>query len=856
MVTRTGDDGREVGTADDTRGRPLLAEETWSRVGEIIETALSIPDAAARAAFVDTSCASDRALLAEVRSLLAADTHADFVLPATRWLDATTLARDAAATMSDPPEHWIGRRVGAWRIEQWLASGGMGLIFRARRDDAAYEQTVAIKLLRARGTASTQWFLDERQMLASLAHPCIARLLDGGAAEDGTLYLVMELVEGEAIDRWCVRKRPAPDEWLARFLDVCAAVQYAHQRLIVHRDIKPANVMVTHDGSVKLIDFGIAQITDRAGGPASADSAAVALTPGWASPEQLRGEPVTTASDIHALGALLQRLANGGEPLANGTDVADDDLRCMVRKAMAEVPSQRYASAAQLADDVRRYLAHEPVQARGGGVGYRATRFVQRHTGGVALATLALVGVLVAASIALYQAQVARAAEREASVQRARAEQHFASVRKMTNQLLFDLHRKLAGIPGTTQLQKDLIGQSLAYLDGLRTDAGGDAGLLHEVGAGYRRLGRILGGIQGANTGERDASEQAYEKAVAALDAALAIRPQTTTAVEQLKTLTEFAEQQGLYRNFPKSSALFARAAALGSEATTRAADDADLFYAVQKVIVARNISALYLGNGSFDQSAMEQSAQALVARQAAHAPASDDTQTIRAILWRCYTALAEASRRSGGADGARQAVNWHQRGVALMRANEQLHPGDAGYRRSTLNARVELANAYAAADDLKAAIAEADAVLGEFEALRQADAANEDAVLDLLKTIASLADYHRRAGDVAQTSAMVERGQRVHTALAARLRDHFVARQSQLKLLLAQAWVEARAAAPMTAGARSPAQTCARAAQHLATARQLAASDPALTATDVFAGVDAAVNACEQSASAGRRRG
>jgi hypothetical protein len=156
-------------------------------------------------------------------------------------------------------------------------------------------------------------------------------------------------------------------------------------------------------------------------------------------------------------------------------------------------------------------------------------------------------------------------------VSSARAEQHFASVRKMTNQLLFDLHRKLAGIPGTTQLQKDLIGQSLAYLDGLRADAAGDAGLLHEVGAGYRRLGRILGGIQGANTGERDASEQAYEKAVAALDAALAIRPQTTTAVEQLKTLTEFAEQQGLYRNFPKSSALFARAAALGSEATTRA---------------------------------------------------------------------------------------------------------------------------------------------------------------------------------------------------------------------------------------------------------------------------------------------
>jgi hypothetical protein len=208
----------------------------------------------------------------------------------------------------------------------------------------------------------------------------------------------------------------------------------------------------------------------------------------------------------------------------------------------------------------------------------------------------------------------------------------------------------------------------------------------------------------------------------------------------------------------------------------------------VQKVIVARNISALYLGNGSFDQSAMEQSAQALVARQAAHAPASDDTQTIRAILWRCYTALAEASRRSGGADGARQAVNWHQQGVALMRANEQLHPGDAGYRRSTLNARVELANAYAAADDLKAAIAEADAVLGEFEhcARRTRPMRRRARPVEDHRIARRLSPARWRCcADQCNGRA----GSTVHTALAARLRDHFVARQSQLKLLLAQAW-------------------------------------------------------------------
>lgn len=847
MGMRVGGDGQGMGTADDTRRRPLLAEATWSRVGEIIETALSIPDAAARAAFVDTSCANDRALLAEVRSLLAADSHADFVLPATRWLDATTLARDAATTMSDPPAHWIGRRVGVWRIEQWLASGGMGLIFRARRDDAAYEQTVAIKLLRARGTASTQWFLDERQMLATLAHPCIARLLDGGAAADGTLYLVMELVEGEAIDRWCVRKRPAPHEWLTRFVDVCAAVQYAHQRLIVHRDIKPANVMVTHDGSVKLIDFGIAQITDRAGGPASADRAAVALTPGWASPEQLRGEPVTTASDIHALGALLQRLANRGEPLANGTDVGDDDLRCIVRKAMAAEPSQRYASAAQLADDVRRYLAHEPVQARGGGVGYRARRFVQRHTGGVALATLALLGVLVAASIALYQAQVARAAEREASVQRARAEQHFASVRKMTNQLLFDTLNKLRAIAGTTRLQKELIEKSLAYLTTLRGDAAGDAELLREIGAGYRRLGRILGGIQGENVGERAASESAYAQAVEALDASLAIRPETLAAIEQIKVLAEFAEQQGLFRNFAKSNALFEKAMVLGRAASARAPEHDDLFYAVQKAIVARNVSAHYLGNGVFDRTAMEASAAALESRLTAFNPETDDAQTIRAILWRCYTVLAADASKAGSPEARRSAVVSHRRGVELLRENERLHPDDFGYRRDTLSARAQLGHALASAGDLSTAVVEFRELLAGFESLLLADGNNDRARLDVLDQASSLAHYLRQIGDLASAKATLARALQVRDQLSVASRGRYEARQSDLKLALTQAALHAIAASRSGGAARTAA--CAQARKSFAEAQQLANSDKALFVGDVFGDVEKALDVCSAAA-------
>ena len=302
-----------------------MTPERWQQVRGVFDQAASQPPAE-RPAFLDRACADDPDLRREVESLLLSHHEAG-----TEFLNTP-----AINLSSRPSPSRVGRRIGAYNILEEIGRGGMGEVYRAGRADGQYEKEVAIKLVRGGyDTASVlERFRHERQILASLDHPNIARLLDGGTTDEGLPYLVMELIEGTPIDQYCEARKLNVNDRLRLFVQVCGAVQYAHQRLVIHRDIKPGNILVTKEGVPKLLDFGIAKILDPAASPAS--TVAGPMTPEYASPEQIRGEPITTATDVYSLGVVLYQLLTGRSPYPKNTHVPHEFAR-----AICEIEPER-----------------------------------------------------------------------------------------------------------------------------------------------------------------------------------------------------------------------------------------------------------------------------------------------------------------------------------------------------------------------------------------------------------------------------------------------------------------------------------------------------------------------------------
>ncbi|MFL6233961.1 MAG: protein kinase domain-containing protein [Thermoanaerobaculia bacterium] len=412
---------------------------------ELVE--LAQPDRARR---LDGIAEADPALAARLARLLEADGEtSDF------------LARPAAEILgagADGSSLPAGTRVGSWRLLELLGRGGMGEVYLAERDEGTFTQRAALKLIKQGmdSRAIVRRFVRERQILSRLEHPGIARLLDGGSAEDGRPFFVLERVEGVPIDEHCRARGLVLEERLRLVQGVCAAVDSAHHNLVVHRDLKPANILVTADGTVKLLDFGIAKLLS--GGEEEEETAhltqlgARVLTPAYAAPEQILGEPVTTATDVYALGVLLFELITGALPhtreqrslssLASGIERetaerpsgvlrrADTrlarqvagDLDLIVLTAMRRDPARRYASAAALADDLGRFLAGRPVRARPDSRGYRLRKFISRNRLPVAVAALGLIALLAGLGMALWEAHAARLAARRADAEAMRAE--------------------------------------------------------------------------------------------------------------------------------------------------------------------------------------------------------------------------------------------------------------------------------------------------------------------------------------------------------------------------------------------------------------------------------------------------
>jgi non-specific serine/threonine protein kinase/serine/threonine-protein kinase len=549
---------------------------SWADAKRVFEAALDLPDAE-RAAYVDKACRGNEALLEEVRSLLTWHKGSTGFLetPAGRVTDMPVEAASAVRL--------IGKQVGPWRILDVIGSGGMGVVYRAERADAAFRRHAALKVVRPGPDSPqiVQRFQLERETLAALDHPNIARLMDGGTTADGQPFFVMELVDGEPIDRYCDEQRLTIDERLDLFRKVCAGVQYAHENLIVHRDIKPDNILVTKDGVPKLLDFGVSKILSRDAAQPEDPAATAAtwmMTPDYASPEQVSGRPSTTATDVYSLGVLLHVLLTGARPYTlTGTTPADiekqlleftlippseravsspeseqraarrglnslklakrltGDLDAIVMRALGRAPTSRYSSVEQLAEDVARHRANYPVHARGRTAGYATRLFVRRHRAAIAVAGVAAAVIVGGIVAILWQASVAADARR-------RAERRFNDVRALAGSFIFDVYDAIDDVPGTTPARKLIVDRAVQYLDSLARESAGDAGLQRELADAFIRVGDVQGNPTRANVGDTGGAIASYQRAI---DLAAAVQAHTPGDVQAVRALALAHRQRG-----------------------------------------------------------------------------------------------------------------------------------------------------------------------------------------------------------------------------------------------------------------------------------------------------------------------
>jgi serine/threonine protein kinase len=455
-----------------------MTAERWQQVKAIFDRAVECSPNS-RGALIRELCGDNHELQQQVESLLASDEADNSVLDGPLLSEAAVNAATTVPGLRAGADPFIGRNVGPYRVIREIGRGGMGCVYLAQRDDQ-FRRRVALKAVDPKlvDLQTLHRFENERQTLATLDHPNIIKLIDGGATEDGIPWLVMDYVEGETIDKYCELHKPRLADRLNIFRTVCAAVHYAHQNLVIHRDLKPGNILITAAGVPKLLDFGIAKLLRPEFMPHTVGHTRTGLrpmTPQFASPEQIRGLAVTTASDIYSLGVLLYFLITGKQPhtgaslldlqravcetepekpsavvkAQHGEENISQDLDNIVLKAMRKEPQRRYASAEHLSEDIRRYLDGQPVTARKDTLLYRVSKFVNRNRVGVAAASLAAVALISTTAFAWHEAIAAERQRRDAEQQRSIAESKAAEAdreREKAERRLADLQKLADGV--------------------------------------------------------------------------------------------------------------------------------------------------------------------------------------------------------------------------------------------------------------------------------------------------------------------------------------------------------------------------------------------------------------------------
>lgn len=515
-----------------------MDSEKWKQLKGILEEALEV-STASRSEYLSKVCQGDENLRREVEVLLEFDDSKDDVLESPAF--------DAVFRENGNPA--VGSQIDKYKIIGTLGAGGMGAVFLAERADGEFTQKVALKVIK-RGMDSDavlRRFINERQILASLEHPNIAHLIDGGTTTDGTPFFVMEYVEGETVTDYATRENLDLEARLKLFRRICAAVAFAHRNLVIHRDLKPSNILVTTDGTPKLLDFGIAKLLKTEGGGETATQNFV-FTPEYASPEQMRGEKLTTATDVYSLGVILYELLTENRPYrtdsqnigeiirvvcetkpprpssvvlrpsliedknltdANkGQKTKDErrtlnpkslkgDLDNIILRALRKEPARRYSSVEQFAEDLRRYQTGLPVTASADTRLYRAAKFIRRNRIGVAAAGLIVLSLLAGLFATLYQAD--------------KAQRRFNDVRQLANSFLFEFHDAIETLPGATPARELIVQRALEYLDKLAQESGNDATLHRELASAYEKIGKIQGNSYYQNLGDTEGATKSVQ---------------------------------------------------------------------------------------------------------------------------------------------------------------------------------------------------------------------------------------------------------------------------------------------------------------------------------------------------------
>jgi hypothetical protein len=679
-----------------------MTPERWKRLDAVLRGAIEL-EADTRDSYLRQSCGDDEELRREAESLLAFEPHADsYILGAIQAAAAEFETHDPVLTS--------GERLGDYRIVREIGRGGMGTVYLAERDDEHFEKQVAIKVV-THGMNTEQLlrrFRRERQILARLDHPFIARLLDGGSTEDGRPFLVMEYVQGTAITSYCDEHHLGTRRRIELFLKVCAAVQSAHQNLVVHRDLKPGNILVDSEGSPKLLDFGVAKLL----GPDESGDVTVALggmqmfTPQYASPEQVLGEAITTAADTYVLGVILYELLTGVRPyeirnftpneifravceeeperpstawrkraalrtLRAGPVLKPDELDNIILMAMRKEPAQRYGSVAEFAADLQRYLDGRPVRARDATLTYRARKFIRRHGAMVTAAALVVITLAAGAVVSTMEAR--------------RAKRRFDEVRRIAHAVLYDIHDAIRDLPGSLRARELVVNTALKYLDGLAGEATGDPDLQLELAEAYERVGDVQGGAYASSLRHTAEAALSYGKAKRIADElATSASDSARASLIRMAARESLGDIRAVQGDIQGSLKLYSEGQEIGEALARR--DPGNL-----KTL--RSLADLYRASAREDQNnpraiASARKSVAVFERLASAQPDSEEAQADLA------TAHTELSSALGAGNHFEEALVEERQDVRIHEKLAGAHPLNGRYQHELMDAYEKLGDA------------------------------------------------------------------------------------------------------------------------------------------------------------------